>query len=79
MSGTLKKHLNLTTEVRAILKGIVEERKVSGKHYDDLLEMLLETSYDDGNGMTEEQLIDEILIIFTAGHETASNALTFTY
>jgi hypothetical protein len=41
--------------------------------------MLLETKYDDGKGMTEEQLIDEILIIFTAGHETTSNALTFTF
>ena len=29
--------------------------------------------------MSEEQLIDEILIIFTAGHETTSNALTFTF
>jgi cytochrome P450 len=41
--------------------------------------MLLETTYDDGKGMTEQQLIDEILIIFTAGHETTSNALTFTF
>ena len=79
ISGTLKKHLNLTTEARVILKGIVAERKASGKRYDDLLDMLLETRYDDGKGMTEEQLIDEILIIFTAGHETTSNALTFTF
>ena len=41
--------------------------------------MLLETRYEDGQGMTEDQLIDEILIIFTAGHETTSNALTFTF
>ncbi|MFK7780940.1 cytochrome P450 [Psychroserpens sp.] len=79
ISGTLKKHLELSKEARTILKGIVEERKVSGKRYDDLLDMLLETRYDDGKGMTEEQLIDEILIIFTAGHETTSNALTFTF
>jgi len=79
MSRTLDKHLNLTKEARTILKGIVEERKISGQRYDDLLDMLLETRYDDGKGMTEEQLIDEILIIFTAGHETTSNALTFTF
>lgn len=78
-SGTLDKYLNLSKEARSILKGIVEERKASGKHYGDLLDMLLETRYDDGKGMTEEQLIDEILIIFTAGHETTSNALTFTF
>ncbi|WP_431132453.1 cytochrome P450 [Psychroserpens mesophilus] len=78
-SGTLKKHLDLSKEARIILKGIVDDRKSSGQHYGDLLDMLLETRYDDGKGMTEEQLIDEILIIFTAGHETTSNALTFTF
>lgn len=41
--------------------------------------MLLDSRYEDGNGMEEEQLIDEILILFTAGHETTSNALTFTF
>lgn len=79
LSGILNKHLNLSNEARTILKRIVEERKASGKRYDDLLDMLLETRYDDGKGMEEEQLIDEILIIFTAGHETTSNALTFTF
>lgn len=79
LSGILNKHLNLSKEARTILKGIVEDRKTSGKRYDDLLDMLLETRYDDGKGMDEEQLIDEILIIFTAGHETTSNALTFTF
>ncbi|WP_415189869.1 cytochrome P450 [Psychroserpens sp.] len=78
-SGTLSKHLDLSNEARVILKGIVEERKSSNNRYDDLLDMLLETKYDDGKGMSEEQLIDEILIIFTAGHETTSNALTFTF
>jgi cytochrome P450 len=28
--------------------------------------------------MDENQLVDEILILFAAGHETTSNALTFT-
>lgn len=79
LSGTLKRSLKLSQEARNILKTIVDERKMSGKHYGDLLDMLLETRYDDGKGMNEEQLIDEILIIFTAGHETTANALTFTF
>ncbi|MBD3863991.1 cytochrome P450 [Olleya marilimosa] len=79
IGGILKKHLDLSEEARVILKRIVDQRKASGKRYDDLLDMLLETRYEDGLGMTEDQLIDEILIIFTAGHETTSNALTFTF
>lgn len=78
LSGTLQKHLNLTLEARNILKQLVADRKKSGVRENDLLDMLLDARYEDGNAMDEAQLIDEILILFTAGHETTSNALTFT-
>jgi len=78
LSGEIEKHIELTNEARQILKRIVNERRASNIKADDLLDMLLEARYDDGNVMEEEQLIDEILILFTAGHETTSNALTFT-
>jgi cytochrome P450 len=38
--------------------------------------MLLSAKYEDGSKMDENQLVDEILILFAAGHETTSNALT---
>jgi len=78
ISGILKKHLNLTLEARAILKQLVHERKKSKLRENDLLDMLLDARYEDGKAMDEEQLIDELLILFIAGHETTSNALTFT-
>jgi cytochrome P450 len=76
-SGTLKYHIDLTLEAREILKRMVYARRQSNQRHDDLLDMLMEAKYDDGTFMAEEQLIDEILILFTAGHETTSNALTF--
>ncbi|WP_425076092.1 cytochrome P450 [Psychroserpens sp. S379A] len=79
LSGTIDKHLKLTREARQILKRIVNERRASNIKQNDLLDMLLDAKYDDGSFMEEEQLIDEILILFTAGHETTSNALTFTF
>ena len=78
VSGKIEKHIDLTKEAREILKRIVGERRISEEKNNDLLDMLLDARYDDGNEMDEEQLIDEILILFTAGHETTSNALTFT-
>jgi len=78
LSGEIQKHIELTNEARQILKRIVNERRASNVKEDDLLDMLLDAKYDDGKSMEEEQLIDEILILFTAGHETTSNALTFT-
>jgi len=77
-SGTIDKHLKLTNEARQIIKRLVDERRQSRVKYNDLLDMLLETRYEDGSAMEEDQLIDEILILFSAGHETTSNALTFT-
>lgn len=76
-SGKIQHHLDLTAEAREILTRIIEERKKSKQRENDLLDMLLDARYEDGNAMTHEQLIDEILILFTAGHETTSNALTF--
>lgn len=76
--GPIKKHVNLTIEAREILKGLVNERRESGERQNDLLDMLLDARYEDGSAMEESQLVDEILILFVAGHETTSNALTFT-
>lgn len=78
LSGQIKKHMLEADDARNILKKLVEERRQSGKRQEDLLDMLLDARYEDGTAMAEEQLIDEILILFTAGHETTSNALTFT-
>jgi cytochrome P450 len=77
-SGKTKKHLDLTQNSRKILRRLVEERKQCNAKHNDLLDMLLNAKYEDGSSMEEDQLVDEILILFAAGHETTSNALTFT-
>lgn len=77
ISGKIESYLTLTRESRQILKKIVIERRASGTRYDDLLDMLLDARYEDGEAMDDERLIDEILVLFIAGHETTSNALSF--
>ncbi|MDC6350165.1 cytochrome P450 [Zeaxanthinibacter sp. PT1] len=77
LSGKIGKHLDLAEQGRDILNGIIEERIESGEERDDLLDMLLQARYEDGSAMSREQLIDEVLILFTAGHETTANALSF--
>lgn len=80
VSGLVKKHLKLVEESRDIINKVIDERRASKDEHDDLLDMLLKAKYeDDGTSMTNEQLIDEILIFFVAGHETSANALTFTF
>ncbi|MFD2564079.1 cytochrome P450 [Aquimarina rubra] len=77
LSGQIKTTLTLTQEARNILNNIIEERRNSKDSYDDLLDMLLSSTYEDGSAMDNERLIDEILILFVAGHETTSNVLSF--
>lgn len=79
LSGQVKKHLQLAEENNSIIREIIEERKASKEEINDLLNMLLETRYEDtGESMSVEQLVDEIKVLFIAGHETTANALTFT-
>ena len=60
---------------------MIEERRRSGKDRGDLLSMLLIAQDEEANTgqMTDEQVRDEALTIFLAGHETTSNALTWTW
>ncbi len=79
LSGELKKNLMLSQEARQLLSKIIKRRLESKTESKDLLDMLMALTYEDGSKMNEEQLIDEILILFIAGHETTSNALSFTF
>ncbi|KQB38241.1 cytochrome P450 [Flavobacterium aquidurense] len=79
LSGQVKKHLELAEENNSIIQEIIEQRITSKEEINDLLNMLLETRYEDtGEGMSVKQLVDEIKVLFIAGHETTANALTFT-
>src|SRR5258706_5189125 len=63
-----------------IMYGIIDERRRSGEDAGDLLSMLLMAQdEDDGTTMTDEQVRDEALTLFLAGHETTANALTWTW
>src|SRR5215218_8782525 len=64
-----------------VIYRIIEERRADGEDRGDLLSMLLKAQDDegDGGGMTDEQLRDEVMTIFLAGHETTANALAWTW
>lgn len=69
--------LSLIEEGRDILRNIINNRRSSDREPGDLLDMLLHSTYEDGSHMEDDQLIDEILVLFIAGHETTANALSF--
>lgn len=59
---------------------LIEERRSSGQTGNDLLGMLLAArDEDDGKGMTDEQVRDEVMTIFVAGHETTANTMSWIF
>ncbi len=61
-----------------IVYGIVRERRSNGQHPGDLLDMLLDARDENGGGMSDLQLRDEVMTLLLAGHETTANTLAWT-
>jgi len=63
------------------IDGIIQQKRRGGSNNGDFLSMLLAArdTEGDGSGMNDEQLRYEAITIFTAGHETTANALTYTW
>lgn len=62
----------------AVIYEMIDARRADEMHYGDLLDLLLNTTdADTGQHMDSQQLRDEMLTIFTAGHETTANLLTW--
>lgn len=60
---------------------IIAERRAmpESEHPHDLLSMLMSARDDDGQGMSDTQLRDEVMSLVGAGHETTANALSWTF
>jgi cytochrome P450 len=61
-----------------VIYGIIGQRRSQAAKHNDLLDMLLNASDDHGELMSDKQIHDEVITIFTAGHETTANLLTWT-
>jgi cytochrome P450 len=63
-----------------LIYGLLAERRESGAHHDDLLDLLLQARDEEtGEGLSDQELRDEAVTIFAAGHETTANALAWTW
>lgn len=59
---------------------LINERRQSGEDTGDLLSMLVfARDQETGDSMSEQQLRNEVMTIFLAGHETTANALSWTW
>ncbi len=62
-----------------IIYGMIQHRRQQASSNHDLLDMLLHARDEmTGQQMSDQQIRDEVITIFTAGHETTANLLTWT-
>lgn len=62
----------------ALCKEVIAERRASENLGDDILGMLLEARYEDGEPIEENELCDHLLTLLGAGHETTAVALSWS-
>ena len=66
-------------ELTELVREIIEKRRASGEQTEDLFGLLFAAQDEEtGIGMTDDQLRDEVMTLFLAGHETTANALSWT-
>jgi cytochrome P450 len=64
--------------VDAAIYGMIAQRRREKSDRSDLLDLLLNAHDEDGHGLSDELIRDELMTIFIAGHETVALALTWT-
>lgn len=62
-----------------IVLRIIADRRTRAVDRGDVLSILLEAKDDDGAGLSDHELRDEIMTLMLAGHETTANLLAWTW
>src|SRR5579875_2161482 len=63
-----------------IIYRLITERRRAPEESDDMLSLFLQVRDEEtGEGMSDEQVRDEIMTLFIAGHDTTASALTWAF
>lgn len=71
--------LNLIGQIEAEMRRIIAEKQARGGDGGDVLSMLMQArDEEDGSTLSDDDLLAHAALLFIAGHETSSNALSWT-
>jgi cytochrome P450 len=65
--------------LNSIIYEIIRMRRDDPREHHDLLSLLMHAQDENGNRMSDQQLRDEVMTFFLAGHETTALALSWTW
>ena len=69
--------LRIAEELEQEIRQMIDRRRREAPDGDDVLSVLIRARDEDNRAMTEEELIGEVSVLFTAAHETNTVALTW--
>jgi len=72
-----RRFLSAIETMNSLAYEIIRNRRKHQEDVGDFLSMLLNTTDENGQGMTDKQLRDEIMTMLIAGHETAAHTLAW--
>lgn len=78
----LPRHRQMRRAVKmldTIVYRMIADGRAANVDKGDVLSMLLLARDEDGTGLTDAQVRDEVMTLLLAGHETTANALTWTW
>lgn len=79
INGKHRRFVKKKEILNRLLNDLIEKRQQSDQKENDFLQMLMDARYEDtGEAMSQQQLLDELVTIFSAGHETSANGLAWT-
>src|SRR6202451_3390280 len=76
LSGELRRHEEIRPRADGVLLDYIRRRRQEAPGH-DLLQILMDARYSDGEGMSDEVVLSESMQLLVAGHETSSNALSW--
>jgi cytochrome P450 len=76
VSGELRRHWEMRSRAFGILGEYLQRRRKEAPGH-DLLQILMDARYSDGQGMQDDLVLSESMQLLVAGHETSSNALSW--
>lgn len=64
--------------LRSVIDDVISHHRDSAEQMHDLVSLLLAYQDEAGNGLAQQQIRDELMTIFMAGHETTGSAMAWT-
>jgi cytochrome P450 len=71
--------LRTRERIKSLFAKELAARRASTDERSDILSLLLQARYDDGTSLSDEELLDQMMNLIGAGHETTASSLAWAF